>query len=130
MNVYEVNALLVEASRLDARMKRTNPVDQADMAESWARLLADVAPAAAAWALDQHYKSSRDTITVADIRSLADQYDDGVPNATSIRERGERDLWLLNHGIDPNEWDRRIAAGQKPIRILADFAVDVKEITA
>ena len=56
MTPFEVNALFTEAGRLDVRMRRNNPEERADMATSWARLLADVPVDAAAWALDQHYR--------------------------------------------------------------------------
>ncbi|TLF33258.1 hypothetical protein [Microbacterium sp. 5K110] len=95
MTPFEVNALFTEAGRLDVRMRRNNPEERADMATSWARLLADVPVKAAAWALDQHYQHSRDPIMPADIIALAEQFAPPVSvsyagNVTEQRLAAER----------------------------------------
>lgn len=131
MNAFEANVLLTKAALLDPRMKRVDPVEQADMATAWAEVLDDIPLLAALAAVREHYRREPRTITPADVRILAESIvDETAPTTTEIRERAQRDAWLIENGIDPAEWDRRVAAGQKPIRILAELGVDVKEITA
>lgn len=56
MNAIETNVFLTKAAQLDPRMKRTNPIEQADMAEEWALLLGDVPLLVALEALRKHYR--------------------------------------------------------------------------
>lgn len=130
MNAREANVMLTKAALLDARMKRVDPQDQADMATEWAAALADVQLTVALKAVRVHYMRETRPIMPADVHAYADEVDDGVPNTTTERELEQRNAWLLEHGIAPEEWDRRVAAGEKPIRILADSGIDLREITA
>lgn len=75
MNAFEVNALLVKAGQIDARMRRSNTEERADMVEAWAEVLADVDPADASWALTEHYKRTRESIMPADIIELAEEHE-------------------------------------------------------
>ena len=61
---------LTTAGVIDPRMKRVDPVEQADMATAWARVLADVSLEDALAALEQHYRQSRDAIMPADVLAL------------------------------------------------------------
>lgn len=117
MTPREVNALFTEAGRIDPRMRRNNPEERADMATSWARLLADVAPSDAVWALDQHYRQSTAAIMPADIIALVADMPD--PEPVGLEDgRG----WLERRGIDADEFDRRIAAGERPTRALRELS--------
>ncbi|OZB88896.1 MAG: hypothetical protein B7X41_05740 [Microbacterium sp. 14-71-5] len=73
MNSFEVNALLVRAGQIDARLRRNNTEERADMVEAWAVLLDDLSPADAGWALIEHYKRSRDSVMPADLRALVEE---------------------------------------------------------
>lgn len=71
MNAREVNVFLTRAALLDPRMKRTDPAEQRDMAKAWAEVLADVPLEVALEALTEHYRGSRDTITLSDVVAFA-----------------------------------------------------------
>lgn len=42
MDALQANALLTKAALIDPRLRRTNPRDQAEMADTWSQLLHDV----------------------------------------------------------------------------------------
>lgn len=67
MIAVEANVVLTKAALLDPRMKRVDPVEQADMATAWAEVLADVPLEQALTAVTEHYRMSRDAIMPADI---------------------------------------------------------------
>lgn len=70
MIAVEANVLLTRAALIDPRMKRNDPVEQADMAEAWAEVLADVAPADAARAMREHYATETRPLMPADVRAI------------------------------------------------------------
>lgn len=131
MNVIEANVFLTRAALLDGRFRR-DAVEQADMAEEWSRVLHDIPVVTAMYALHAHYRTETRAITPADVVAHAEAHaDDTTPTTTELREREQRDAWLRENGIDPAEWDRRVAAGQPPARILAELGIDLKgELTA
>lgn len=73
MTPREANVLLTRAALLDPRMKRVDSREQADMAEAWASALSrrGVTLEAAVDAVEEHYLTSRDAITIADVVALA-----------------------------------------------------------
>lgn len=58
---------LTKAALLDPRMKRVNPIEQADMASMWAEVLADVDLDAALGALRTHYRAESAAIMPANV---------------------------------------------------------------
>lgn len=70
MNDTEALVLLTRAALLDPRMKRVDPVDQADMASAWAEVLHDVDLEDGLTAVSVHYRSSRDALMPADVLAL------------------------------------------------------------
>jgi hypothetical protein len=84
MNSRETNVFLTQAALLDPRMKRTDPVDQADMAAAWAEVLADVALSAALVSLTVHYRSRTTSIMPADVlRGAGVEGSSPIPDITA-----------------------------------------------
>lgn len=81
MTPREANVLLTKAALLDPRMKRVDLAEQADMATAWASALTrgGVDLPAALTAVEEHYLTSREAITVADIVAAA-----GVPSLPGV----------------------------------------------
>lgn len=128
MNAIEANALIAKIGLLDRWFKRS-PQEQADTADSWSHLLADVPAQVAGAAVEAHYATERRSIMPADIIEFAEEQDNGR-NLTVEREMRERDAWLSERGIDPVEWDRLLTAGVKPATILARHGVSLTAVTA
>lgn len=83
MNAREVNVFLTRAALLDSRMKRVDPVEQADMAAAWADALPDVSLQDALRALNQHVRSSAESIRPAHITAIVGVVDEpgrAIPN--------------------------------------------------
>ena len=76
MNDLEANVFLTKAALLDPRMKRVNPVEQADMAEEWAAVLEDVPLADALGALRAHYRAESSSIMPAHVLARLHVSDD------------------------------------------------------
>jgi hypothetical protein len=130
VNARDVNIMLTKAALLDARMKRNDPVEQADMATEWAFILHDVTLPAALDAVRAHYRRETRTITPADVVAYAEEHDDDTPNMTDIGQRQQRDAWLTAHGVLPTEFDELIARGEKPANILTAHGIDIQELHA
>lgn len=66
MNAVETNVLLTKIALVDRWFKRS-PAEQADMAEAWSGILADVPLEVGVSAVDEHYATERRSIMPADI---------------------------------------------------------------
>lgn len=105
MSPDEVNVFLTKAALLDPRMKRVDPIEQADMAEAWAELLDDVALQAALSALRAHYRTSSDTITPSRVIALTDLVTKPVlPDITAEVEAEDRRARLAAAGVTEAEY--------------------------
>jgi hypothetical protein len=106
MNDTETLVFLTRAAMLDPRMKRTDPVDQADMAEAWSTVLDDVALDAALIILRQHYRESSDPITpaviVAGVGAPQDDYP--YPSLDEQLEADARARALAAAGVTEAEY--------------------------
>lgn len=114
MNETEALVLLTRAAMLDARMKRTDPVDQADMAEAWSRALPDVTLVDALAATEAHYRSSRDAVMIADIVAAV-----GAPAVESPYEEthdGSQRAVLETFGTTPEEYEADPAVRKRVAR--------------
>ena len=126
MSPNEVNAVLTYAALFDPRMKRTDELEQADMAMAWAAAIpAGVTVDAARAAVEQHYRSERDSIMLADLVALA-----GVDVAESVyvdrttevlEAQMLRDLAEL--GTTPAEY-----RSDRAVRARVDAALDARHI--
>jgi len=114
MNDTEALVFLTRAAMLDPRMKRVDPVDQADMAEAWSTVLDDVALDAALIVLREHYRSSSDPITPAAIVAGI-----GAEPTTSpypeIHDGSQRAV-LATFGTTPEEFDADPAVRARVLR--------------
>lgn len=127
MTPVEVNAVFTHAAKFDARMKRLNPEDQADMAEAWAAVIPDsVSMVDARLAVEQHYATSRDVLMLADLLELTRAQPDQVSpwedlTDTLLEARMVRDLKAL--GTTPEEYRSDPAT-----RARVDAALDKRQI--
>lgn len=78
MTPIETNVFLTRAALLDPRMKRSDPLDQADMADAWATVLEDVGLEDALAALAKHYRASTTAIMPANVVELVGIVDEAV----------------------------------------------------
>jgi hypothetical protein len=62
MNALEANTLITKIAHIDPRVKRRNPEEQAQMADTWASLLPDVSLADALDAAFVHYRRSAEVL--------------------------------------------------------------------
>lgn len=105
MNAREVNVFLTRAALLDSRMKRVDPVEQADMAAAWADALPDVTLEDGIRALNRHVRSSAETIRPAHILAIV-----GVVNEPA-RTIPNLDMEIMREQLMPQleaadvEWD-------------------------
>lgn len=79
--------LLTMAARIDPRMKRVDPNEQADMATAWATVLDDVTLEDAIAAARAHYRSDGTrTLTPADIVAHAESALRSASDAGNVTE--------------------------------------------
>lgn len=106
----EVNIVLTAAALRDPRMKRTDALEQADMAAAWAEDLADVALDDALAAVKAHYATSREPVMIADILALVGQTPVEDPwahvhDVTPDIEAESRARALAAAGVTEDEWE-------------------------
>jgi hypothetical protein len=118
MNAIEVNVMLTRAALLDPRMKRSDPTEQADMATAWAQVLGDVPLQAALTAVVAHYRDETRSLMPADVVALTAE----MPTADRTGRADGRE-WLEARGIDPDAFERRVADGERPVRVLRELGV-------
>lgn len=116
MTPREVNVLLTNAALLDARLRR-EPEERAQMATAWAQILSDVSLEVGMAALQQHYREETRPIMPADIVAVADAV---TPDRVRLTDGPE---WLRRNGVDPEQFQARIEAGERPARVLRELGV-------
>lgn len=121
MNAREVNVLLTNAALLDGRLRR-DAQERADMATAWARILADVPLDAGLDALATHYREATTVVMPADIVTRAGEAQAWMP-APSPVALTDGPSWLREHGVNPDEFQARVDAGERPNRILRELGV-------
>jgi hypothetical protein len=121
MNAREVNVLLTNAALIDGRLRR-DAQERADMATAWARVLADVPLDAGLDALAAHYREETRSVMPADIVARAGEVQAWMP-APSPVALADGPAWLREHGVDPDEFQARVEAGERPNRILRELGV-------
>lgn len=120
MTPREANVLLTQAALLDGRLRR-EPEERAQMSIAWAQVLVDVSLETAMGALAAHYRDETRSVMPADIAALSEESGPGG----STRPDDSR-KWLLAHGVDPDEFQARVAAGETPSRVLRELGVAVE----
>ena len=108
MIAREVNVLLTEAALRDPRMKRTDPVEQADMATVWAEDLADVSLEDARAAVKAHYATSREPVMIADILARCGVVEDPwahLPDDSEAIYAASKKAALEKAGVSDEEWE-------------------------
>lgn len=125
MTPLEVNALLTHAAKFDPRMKRNDPVEQADIAEAWAGAIPDeVTLIDARLAVEAHYRAEVRPFMLADLTALA-----GVAEVSTWVDRTDEVLdaiarrELAELGTTPEEY--RADAG---VRVRVDAVLDARQI--
>ncbi|MDD7930106.1 hypothetical protein [Microbacterium thalli] len=121
MNAREVNVLLTQAALLDGRLRR-DPQERADMATAWSRVLADVSLPAGMDALAAHYREESRAVMPADIVARAGESETWKPAPSSVA-LADGPEWLRSNGVDPDEFQRRLDAGERPTRVLRELGV-------
>jgi len=116
MNDTEALVFLTRAAMLDPRMKRIDPVDQADMAEAWSVVLDDVALDAALIILREHYREHSDSITPADV--VAGVGAEAITSPYPQIHDGSKRAVLESFGTTPEEYDTNPVVRE---RVLAEF---------
>ncbi|QJU54366.1 hypothetical protein SCB71_14565 [Herbiconiux sp. KACC 21604] len=125
MNAAEVNVFLTRAALLDPRMKRVDPMEQADMATAWADVLDDVALVAALTALKQHYRGSSDPITPARVVELAvREMEPVLPDITGEVVAEDMRRQLAAAGVSEADWRRY---GHNPAWVAEHFDLNAVE---
>ncbi|MBD8477599.1 hypothetical protein [Microbacterium sp. CFBP 8794] len=119
MNAQEANVLLTKAALLDGRFRRA-PEDLAQMSIEWSLVLGDVHLGPAIDALRIHYRGSAQMIMPSDVRAITD---DMAPDAAVRLADGPQ--WLRAHGVDAERFQARLAAGERPTRILRELGAGV-----
>lgn len=119
MNAQEANVLLTKAALLDGRFRRA-PEDLAQMAIEWSTVLADVVLDQAVEAVRLHYRRSVQMLMPADVLVFVD--DTGASNAVRLADGPK---WLREHGVNAEQFQERLAAGERPQRILRELGVGV-----
>jgi hypothetical protein len=108
VNSIETNAFLTRAALLDPRMKRTDPLEQADMAAAWADVLADVPLADAVKALSKHYRGSTVPIMPANVLEMlgvVDEVESSIPDVTAEVVAESKRRALAAAGVTEAELD-------------------------
>jgi hypothetical protein len=118
MTPREANVLLTQAALLDSRLRR-DPEERAQMATAWAQVLADVPITRALDALAEHYREQTRSVMPADIVAIID--DSYTEHAAAVDGRA----WLAERGIDPAAFEARLAAGERPTRVLRELGAEV-----
>jgi hypothetical protein len=114
MTPREANVLLTQAALLDGRLRR-EPEERAQMASAWAQVLGDVPLQPALEALTMHYREQTRSVMPADIAALVDEL--SVNDSAAVDGRA----WLTARGINPDEFEQRISAGERPTRALREL---------
>lgn len=108
MNAREANVFLTKASIFDPRMKRVDPVEQADMATAWAEILPEVALIDALDVLAKHYRAQTSTLMPADILSalgVVDTGDSVLIDVTEAQVEDDKVRRLAEAGVTAVEFE-------------------------
>jgi len=119
VNAQEATVLLTKAALLDGRFRRA-PEDLAQMAIEWSTVLSDVPIGAAVDAVRVHYRGSAQMLMPSDVIGIVED----VAPANAVRP-ADGPAWLSAHGVNPEQFQARVEAGERPARVLRELGVVV-----
>lgn len=112
--------LLTKAALLDGRFRRA-PEDLAQMAIEWSTVLFDIPLDAAVDAVRLHYRGHAQMLMPADVVAIVE--DMAPRNDVRLTDGLE---WLREHGVNAEQFQERLEAGERPARILRELGAGVR----
>lgn len=119
MSPQEATVLLTKAALLDGRFRRA-PEDLAQMAIEWSMVLGAVPIDLAVDAVRIHYRGSAQMLMPSDVVAIVE--DLAPANDVRLVDGSE---WLSAHGVNPEQFQARVEAGERPARVLRELGVAV-----
>ena len=90
------------------------------MAVEWSTVLSDVPIEAAVDAVRIHYRGSAQMLMPADVVAIVED----MPVRNDVR-LADGPAWLRAHGVNAEQFQERLAAGERPARILRELGAGV-----